>query len=60
MKAQPKQNRRAAMKELRINPRFRALCPSLTAEERDQLERNLVSYGCREPLCVWDGQIVDV
>ena len=45
--------------KLTINPRFAELCPPLTDEEREQLKTNLVIYGCREPLCVWQGQIVD-
>jgi len=39
---------------LTIDEEFRALIPPLASEEREQLERNLIADGCREPLVVWN------
>src|SRR5262245_21697891 len=39
--------------ELRLDPEFQAAIPPLLAEEVEQLERNVVADGCREPLVVW-------
>jgi hypothetical protein len=39
--------------ELRIDPEFESLIQPLTAEERRQLEANLMAEGCRDPLSVW-------
>ena len=39
-----------------VDPEFKALIPPLTAEERQQLEANLLAEGCRDPLVVWGGQ----
>jgi hypothetical protein len=36
-----------------VDPKFRKLVPQLTADEREQLEQNLVRDGCRDPLVVW-------
>lgn len=36
-----------------IDPEFRALIPALSAEERAQLEANILDQGCRDPLVVW-------
>jgi len=38
---------------LSIDPDLKALCPTLDADERQQLEQNLCDEGCREPLVVW-------
>jgi N6-adenosine-specific RNA methylase IME4 len=38
---------------IQINKAFQALIPPLSAEERAQLEANLVADGCRDPLVVW-------
>jgi N6-adenosine-specific RNA methylase IME4 len=45
--------------QLKIDPEFAALIPPLALEEREQLERNILADGCRDPLTVWDGVIVD-
>lgn len=42
-----------------IDPEFKALIPPLTTEEREQLERNVLEDGIRDPLVLWDGVIVD-
>jgi Family of unknown function (DUF6011) len=36
-----------------INPELQSLIPPLTAEEYDQLETNIQTDGCRDPLTVW-------
>lgn len=50
---------RPADRPLQIDPEFRALIPPLTAEERHQLEANLKADGCRDPLVVWNGVLLD-
>jgi hypothetical protein len=42
-----------------IDPEFQALISPLAAEEREQLEANLVAEGCRDPLVLWRGFLVD-
>lgn len=44
---------------LNIDKEFETLIPQLTLEEYQQLEKNLVRDGCREPLVVWNGTIID-
>lgn len=44
---------------IQIDPEFRALIPALTKDERKQLEANLKADGCREPLVVWKGVLLD-
>lgn len=41
------------MQQITIDPEFQALIPPLSAEERAQLEANLLADGCRDPLVVW-------
>lgn len=36
-----------------VDNEFKALIPPLQAEERNQLEANLMADGCRDPLVVW-------
>src|SRR5690606_40306141 len=55
-------NREASVqspKSLRIDPEFRSLIPPLTDDEYAQLEKNIVAEGCRDPLIVWNGVVVD-
>lgn len=42
-----------------IDAEFKALIPPLSAEERSQLELNIVKDGCRDALVVWDGILID-
>jgi N6-adenosine-specific RNA methylase IME4 len=42
-----------------IDPEFKALIPALKPEERKELERSILEEGCRDPLVVWDGYIID-
>lgn len=44
---------------LKINKEFQSLIPPLSIEEYQQLEKNIIADGCREPLVVWQGTIVD-
>ena len=48
------------MHSIQIDSEFQALIPPLSAEERAQLEANLLADGCRDPLVVWplDGQSI--
>jgi hypothetical protein len=42
-----------------IDKEFQSLIPPLGAEELQQLEANIKQDGCRDPLVVWDGTLVD-
>lgn len=42
-----------------IDPEFKALIPSLQPEEHRQLEENILADGCRDPLVVWNGVLID-
>ncbi|MCL1862245.1 MAG: hypothetical protein FWF78_01625, partial [Defluviitaleaceae bacterium] len=43
-----------------IDPQFRALIPPLSAEERDQLEHNIMeSRTCRDAIILWRDIIID-
>lgn len=44
---------------LNIDKEFETLIPQLALEEFQQLEKNLVRDGCREPLVIWNGTIID-
>lgn len=45
--------------QLKIDPDFRDIICPMTQAERLQLEDNILSEGCREPLMVWNGTIID-
>ena len=45
--------------EIRVNQKFKDLIPPLTADERKQLEENILKDGVRDPLVVWEGTLVD-
>ena len=47
------------MTELKINPKFRDLIPPLSSDEYEQLEKNLLADGIREPLVVWGNVLID-
>lgn len=47
------------MKQLNINPVFRDLIQSLTADEFKQLEDNVLAEGIRDAIVVWNDIIVD-
>ena len=46
-------------KQLKIDAEFKNLIRPLRREEYAQLEANLVVDGCREPITIWNGTIVD-
>lgn len=43
----------------KIDPEFEALIPPLSEDERAGLEESIKARGCRVPLDVWDGVLVD-
>ena len=43
----------------KVDEEFAALIAPLTAEERQQLENNLIAHGCRDALVVWRGLLLD-
>jgi hypothetical protein len=45
--------------EIRIDEEFKMLLPNLAAEEKAALEKSILSEGCREPLVIWDGMLID-
>lgn len=47
------------MHNIKIDSEFQALIPPLSAEERAQLEANIIADGCRDPLVVWGNILVD-
>ena len=42
-----------------IDPEFKALIPPLAPEELAQLEANILADGCRDPLVIWHGILID-
>jgi len=47
------------MMAISIDPEFQTLIAPLQPEEREQLEANLAAHGCRDPLAVWRGLLID-
>jgi phage N-6-adenine-methyltransferase len=45
--------------QLKINPAFRNLLPKLCVEEYNALRESILAEGCRDPIVVWRGVIVD-
>lgn len=45
--------------EISINPAFRDLIPTLSPEELRGLEEDILARGCRDPITLWNGVIVD-
>jgi len=43
----------------KVDNEFAGLIAPLTAEERQQLEANLIAHGCRDALVVWRGSLLD-
>ena len=42
-----------------IDQEFKRLLPELSSTELNQLEANIIKDGCRDPIVVWSGIIVD-
>ena len=47
------------MKRIIIDEEFKALIPPLSEEERELLEGSIVADGCRDPLVLWGGILID-
>lgn len=47
------------MDEIKIDTEFMELVPPMSVDEYRQLKSNIVRDGCREPISLWDGTIVD-
>lgn len=45
--------------DLKIKEEFKSLIPSLTAEEYEGLEKNIIEEGCEESIVTWKGYIID-
>lgn len=45
--------------EIAISQEFKSLIPPLSETEKEQLEANLIKEGCRDPLVVWNGILID-
>ena len=48
-----------SLDQISIDDEFRSLITPLTKSECEQLERNILSDGCRDPLVVWQGVLLD-
>jgi len=44
---------------VKIDPEFQSLIPLMVKEEKEALEASLLAEGCRDPLVVWDGYLID-
>ena len=44
---------------MKINQKFKNLIPSLSEDEREQLEENILADGIRDPLVLWGDVLVD-
>lgn len=49
----------SAKRRLRIDKEFESLIAPLSDSEYEHLKQNILSDGCREPIAVWDGVILD-
>jgi len=47
------------MREIIIDEQFKALLPTLNAETYARLEENILEYGCREAIVLWNDMIID-
>lgn len=45
--------------ELTINEEFKNLIPPLAPEEREELEKNITMFGCRDKIITWNDIIID-
>lgn len=48
-----------SLRSLKIEPQFKNLIRPLQRKEYLQLEQNILSDGCRDPIIIWNGVIVD-
>ena len=47
------------MQEVAIDEEFRALLPTLDGEKFRLLEESILQHGCRAPLVLWNGILID-
>jgi len=47
------------MQEIIIDEEFKALLPTLDQTTFKLLEENIIENGCRDPLVLWDGVLID-
>lgn len=47
------------MQKLKIDKEFQKLIPPQQEAEHKQLEENILAEGCRDPLVIWNGTIID-
>ena len=47
------------MNEIIIDEEFKGLLPALDEQTYTWLEENILQYGCREPITLWNGIIID-
>lgn len=45
--------------EIKINPAYKSMIPPLSAVEYEILEKSIIEEGCRDPITLWLGTIVD-
>lgn len=45
--------------KLEVHPRFRDVIPPLKEDEYNRLKEDIKANGCRDPIRVWDGTIID-
>ena len=45
--------------ELTIKNEFKHLLPSLTQEQQEGLEKDILAHGCLHPLIIWNGILID-
>ena len=59
MSAQIKELRPNKKIELKIDDEFKNLIPAITPDERTELKKSILAEGCRDPLVVWNGTLLD-
>lgn len=47
------------LQKLKVNEEFKNLIPPLTEEERTELEKSLLMFGCRDKIIIWNDIIID-
>jgi len=47
------------MENIIVDEEFRCLLPTLDAETYRLLEENIINNGCRDPLVLWEGKLID-
>ena len=47
------------MREIIIDEEFMSLLPALDEETFRLLEENILEHGCRDPLVLWNGILID-